>query len=104
MIPVEHLAEHLVDFVDAAAEDPRLATTHLSLYLSLFRMWMGKGGVDPLPIHRSEVMRMAKISGAATYHRCIRELDAYGYIRYCPSFHPNCHTRVFLVVRKRSVG
>jgi hypothetical protein len=94
-----NMVEHLTAFVDAATEDPRLATTHISLYLSLFRLWMTKGGIDPLPIQRSEVMRVAKISGVATYHRCIRELDAYGYIRYQPSFHPANHTKVNLQPR-----
>jgi hypothetical protein len=34
-------------------------------------------------------MRLAKISGVATYHKAIRELDEYGYIDYKPSYNHN---------------
>jgi hypothetical protein len=33
-------------------------------------------------------MAFSKIASIATYHKCIRELDEYGYIHYQPSFHP----------------
>lgn len=29
-----------------------------------------------------------KIRGIATYHKIIRELHAFGYIDYLPSYHP----------------
>jgi hypothetical protein len=41
-------------------------------------------------------MKTAKISGIATYHKCIKELNDYGYIRYLPSYRPNRSTRVFM--------
>ncbi|WP_205589855.1 hypothetical protein [Mucilaginibacter celer] len=31
-------------------------------------------------------MKLAKISSCTTYHKCIRDLNAYGYLNYEPSF------------------
>ena len=38
--------------------------------------------------NRRTLMAFSKIASIATYHKCIRELDAFGYIRYQPSFDP----------------
>jgi hypothetical protein len=34
------------------------------------------------------LMGYSRIASVATYHKCIRELDEYGYIGYQPSYHP----------------
>ncbi|WP_454803175.1 hypothetical protein [Mucilaginibacter phyllosphaerae] len=44
---------------------------------------------------RRELMAFSKIASIATYHKCIRELDAFGYIRYQPSYHPKLGSRVY---------
>lgn len=31
-------------------------------------------------------MLMAKISSRATYHKCMNDLVAFGYVRYIPSY------------------
>ncbi len=33
-------------------------------------------------------MRVSKICSNATYHKCIKELNEYGYLEYFPSFNP----------------
>ena len=33
-------------------------------------------------------MRVSKICSNATYHKCIKELNDYGYLEYIPSFNP----------------
>ena len=33
-------------------------------------------------------MRISKISSKATYHKCMRELNDKGYIKYEPSYNP----------------
>lgn len=33
-------------------------------------------------------MRVSKIASFATYHKCIKDLDAKGYIKYEPSYNP----------------
>jgi len=68
--------------------DERLLATHVSLFTALFIQWQRNSFTSPFPITRKELMGYSKIASVATYHKCIRELDEYGYIRYQPSFDP----------------
>ena len=70
------------------AKDQRLLATHISLYTALFVCWQRQGFAQPFAVCRRELMGFSKIASIATYHKCIRELDEYGYIRYQPSFDP----------------
>jgi len=40
-------------------------------------------------------MPMAKISSRATYHKCMNDLVAFGYVRYIPSYNPLLPNQVF---------
>lgn len=44
-----------------------------------------------------ELMRQAKISGMATYHKCMRDLNELGYIRYIPSYNPILGSLVYVL-------
>ena len=70
------------------AKDPRMTTTHLGLFTALFVQWERNGFNSPFPVTRKELMIYSRIASTATYHKCIRQLDDYGYIRYQPSFDP----------------
>ena len=48
-------------------------------------------------ISRSKVMRLARIKSAMTYHKCMDQLQEYGYIFYMPSYHPGEGSRVHLL-------
>ena len=69
-------------------KDRRLHGSHVGLFTALFACYQQSGFQSPFPITRKTVMGFCKIASVATYHKCIRELDAFGYIRYLPSFHP----------------
>jgi hypothetical protein len=77
------------------AKDQRLLATHISLYTALFICWQRQGFAQPFAVCRRELMGFSKIASVATYHKCIRELDSYGYIRYQPSFHPKLGSLVY---------
>jgi len=34
-------------------------------------------------------MLLSKIASFATYHKCMKELDSYGYLSYSPSYKPS---------------
>lgn len=78
---IKHLSEIFVKF----SEDDRLSAYHISLYIALFQMWNINRFSNPLLIIRSEIMQVSRISSKSTYHRCIKELEAFGYIEYFPS-------------------
>jgi hypothetical protein len=78
-------AAQLSGFYQAIASDNRIGATHISLYMALFQLWNLNHCKNPVPVRRDEVMPVAKISSKATYHKCIKELEQYGYIHYYPS-------------------
>jgi hypothetical protein len=43
-------------------------------------------------------MVMAKISSRATYHKCLNDLVAFGYLSYMPSFNPVIPNKVFFIL------
>lgn len=77
------------------SNDDRLNPTHLSLFTGLFVHWQRSGFTSPFAITRKAMMAFSKIASIATYHKCIKELDAYGYIDYQPSYHPKRGSQVY---------
>jgi hypothetical protein len=90
--------QQLSAFYGKANSDMRIGVSHISLYMALFQLWSHTDGESPLPITRQELMPIAKISGLGTYHKCIRDLEEYGYIRYKPSPRPYSKSLVWLVI------
>jgi hypothetical protein len=68
--------------------DNRIMATHISLFSALFVCWQQGGFKNPFAVTRKKLMAFSGIASIATYHKCIRELDEFGYIRYQPSYHP----------------
>jgi hypothetical protein len=77
------------------SKDERLNATHLSLFPGLFVHWQRSGFTNPFAITRKALMAYSKIASIATYHKCMRELDTYGYISYQPSYHPKLGSQVY---------
>jgi hypothetical protein len=76
-------------------KDDRLLPTHLSLFTGLFVCWQRNGFVSPFSVTRKTLMAFSKVASIATYHKCIRELDEYGYLHYEPSYHPKLGSQVY---------
>lgn len=86
----------LLLFFAAIVRDPRIGISHIALYMALYQRWVKEGGAGPVQAFSHEVMPEAKIYSSATYHRVLRELDAYGYLRYEPSYSRMRRSRVYL--------
>ena len=78
----------LAGFFEKASDDDKLNSTHISMYMALFQFWNINHFQNPISISRNQVMKVSKICSFATYHKCIRELNEYGYLRYLPSYNP----------------
>ncbi len=89
--------KHLTAFFERVAGDHRLNATHVSVYISLFQFWNLNRFQNPISVSRSEVMRVSKISAKATYHKVVKELHEFGYIRYSPSFNPYKGSSIHLI-------
>ena len=88
--------EVLSRFFAAIAHDPRISFTHISVFAALVQFRQENGSDNPVQFFSHQIMRLAKISGTATYARIIRELNEYGYIRYEPSYKRNQGSKVYL--------
>jgi hypothetical protein len=88
--------KHLAGFFDRVAADERLNPTHVSMYVSLFQFWNANRFQNPISISRNEVMKVSKISAKATYHKCMKELNDWQYLKYKPSYNPFKGSLVYL--------
>ena len=87
----------LDDFFYAIAEDPRISVTHIGIYSALVYYHQEHHYENPICVFSYQIMKIAKISASSTYHKCIRELNEYGYIRYEPSFKRNRGSRIYFL-------
>ena len=76
---------HLNAFFTRIKGDDRLTAMHVSLYLALFQYWNFNRFDNPFPVYRDNIMSLSKIGSKNTYHKCVRELHACGYILYHPA-------------------
>ena len=89
----------LSDFFLAIEDDCRISITHIGIYAALLQYWKEQQYVNPLQVFSYEIMGKAKISASTTYHKCIRDLSDYGYIRYIPSFKRNQGSKVYILCK-----
>lgn len=87
----------LSEFFEAIEADARISITHIGIYAALLRYRIQVGFINPIQVFSHEIMDIAKISSAITYHKCVRDLSDYGYIIYEPSFSHTKGSRIFFV-------
>jgi hypothetical protein len=85
----------LSDFFKAIEKDYRISVTHIGIYAALLQFRTDKGFVNPIEAYRHEIMKIAKITGPVTYHKCMRELNEYGYINYLPKRNRNQRSTIY---------
>lgn len=92
----------LTKFFKAISTDPRIGVSHISLYCALLQNCNDVNSETPLTIEKLELMRIAKISGRATYHKCLSDLHNCGYIKYQPSYDYRKKSKVYLFTTSKS--
>lgn len=81
--------KHLSSVHEKIIADDRLSPWHISLYYALFHNWNFNQFSDTFQIVRRLLMLESKIGSVNTYTRCLKELNAWGYIKYFPSYNPH---------------
>ena len=76
---------HLNGMLETFGKDIRLNPKHVSLYMALFRRWNSARFPEWFPISRKDLMKTASIGSKSNYHRCLRNLHQWGYVKYKPS-------------------
>ena len=74
----------LTQFFKAIEKDQRISITPIGIFAALLQFRTAAGYTNPIKAYRYEIMKIAKISGPVTYHRCTGDLNDYGYINYLP--------------------
>lgn len=92
--------EPLHSFLSAVEDDPRITTAHISVYVSLWKKWKDSGAAGPLSFFRTELAGLCKISSYNTFHKAIRQLHEYGYIKYVPSYNHFLGSLVYFIDRR----
>lgn len=82
-------------FFTAIENDYRISITHIGIYAALLKFRTDKGFINPIEAFSYEIMSIAKISAPYTYHKCVKELSEYGYIRYEPSFKKTQGSKIY---------
>ena len=96
--------KHLNGVMFQIFEDNRLHPTHISLYMALFQFWNLRRFKNPVSICRADTMQHAKIFSKTTYHKCLKDLERFGYIKYKPSHNPYRGSEVFLIKFDEKLG
>lgn len=85
-------------FMERVRWDPRIGPLHISLYAAILYYWVAQGKPERVTVMGKELMPFAKIAGGTPFYRCLKQLHAYGYIVYEPSFNPAVKSGIALVV------
>ena len=89
-------ASSLYEFMDLVREDPRIGPSHISLFVAIVKCCKQQECQMPVYVFSRDLMKQAKISAIATYHKCMRDLKESGYIGYVPSYNPVLGSLVYL--------
>jgi hypothetical protein len=85
-------------FYKAIEDDVRISTTHISLYMALLQQWNLAGGINPISIESTVIMKAAKINARYTYNKCMNNLQEFGYISYLPSSNQFIKSKICLKI------
>ena len=78
------------------SNDDRVTVWHMSVYMAIFFMSRSNGYNNPVLVTRREIMSLAHIGSIATYHKCIKQLTEFGYLKYLPSYDPSLGSQIYL--------
>ena len=90
------MGRQMILFYRMMVSDDRLRPQHICLYFAILSIATGDVKGDTVVVTRRALMEISRLSSKATYHRCMRELETYGYIQYYPSYNPFLGSRVVL--------
>jgi len=82
-------------FFEAIEKDFRISTTHIAIYAALLQYRVCSGFINPIEVYRYDISPIAKVLSPYTYHKCIRELDEYGYLKYVASSKKTQGSKIF---------
>jgi hypothetical protein len=88
----------LADFFETIADDARIGPAHVVVYIALMHLCAVSGGHDTFEVATYEMLRLTKILKKDTYLLRIKQLAAFGYLKYIPA--ENEHIKAMVAFKK----
>jgi hypothetical protein len=92
----------LIHYIHRLVSDSRLKPAHLLLSIAICDKWASCEFTRAYQVSRGALMKASRIKSTATYHKAIRELQKFGYVRYYPSYHPTKGSRIEMICETRT--
>ncbi len=89
--------KELIEAYCTLSRDERITVWHGSIYTALLYLWAKNSCHNPISITRKKVMKLAHVNSIVTYHKCIKQLQDFGYIQYVPSYNCFLGSRISLI-------
>jgi len=77
--------------------DNRITVWHMAMVFGIVQLSHCNDIAEPIYISRKKVMELSHINNFVTYHKCIKELQNFGYIKYFPSYHPAIGSKILFI-------
>jgi len=81
----------------ALSKDEKVTVWHMAALFGIIQLSDSNDIKAPICISRKKVMELSHINNFVTYHKCIKELQKFGYIQYFPSYHPAIGSKVYIL-------
>lgn len=78
-------------------QDGRISVWHISMYTAFLYICLNNNCINPISVTRRTLMKSTHIRSIVTYHKCLKELQEWGYIHYVPSYNCYFKSRVLLL-------
>lgn len=95
---------HLNNSFKRFTADEKATPFHISLYMALFHKWNSAKFRNPISVARDDLMFLSKIGSANTYTKCLKELHAWGYIKYEPSHSYHVGSKIYMYTFNKTIN
>jgi len=85
-------------YLSIIEKDSRITVWHLALLIAIFRLGHRQDQHHIIRVSRSNLMALSHINTLPTYYKYFKELQAFGYIKYTPSYDPRYRSEIELLL------
>jgi SOS-response transcriptional repressor LexA len=85
------------NWINRLSIDFRINIWHKAIALAILQISVDMCANSTIQISRRRIMNISKIRSITTYHKYLKDLQAFGYIEYYPSYHPALGSKIILI-------
>lgn len=92
----------IMNYLSLYINDPDLNVWHLAILSAVLNLGYKQRQRRRINVSRSRIMALSHINTVPTYHKYLKELQDFGYIKYTPSYHPGYKSEIELYPKRLS--